>query len=49
VRRHRAAETRRRANLLGPRHTAEAYMMMYMLKERISGRRSFRTLFPPLQ
>jgi len=49
LRRHRAAETRRRANLPGPRHTAEAYMMMYMLKERISGRRSFTTMLPPLR
>jgi hypothetical protein len=49
TRRHRAAETRRRANLPGPRHTAEAYMMMYMLRERISGRRSYNTMLPPLR
>jgi hypothetical protein len=48
TRRHRAAETRRRAGLSGPRHTAEAYMLVHMLAERTSGRRSFRTLMPPL-
>ena len=42
-------ETSELARQSGTWDTAEAYMMMYMLKERISGRRSYNTLLPPLR